>query len=165
MTDLETAMTLMWKPLDESYEVSSTGKVRSVDRTITDVLGRTRKIKGVQLKPQSCSFGYQRVELYGKSHAVHILVAQTFVEPFQGEVVMHLDHNPANNDVSNLKWGTQIENVRATVEAGRYANRNTYKTSCPKGHNYDKVNSRGNRVCSICLAENQRRYRAKNKGA
>lgn len=32
---------------------------------------------------------------------------------------MHLDDNPLNNKVSNLKWGTQKDNVRDAISKGR----------------------------------------------
>lgn len=34
-------------------------------------------------------------------------------------VVMHLDNNPKNNRVSNLKWGTYKENTRQMMREGR----------------------------------------------
>src|SRR4051794_23771537 len=46
-------------------------------------------------------------------HYVHNLVARTFIGPPTGErpLVMHLDHNPQNNHVSNLRWGTHKTNA------------------------------------------------------
>ncbi|MGG5819613.1 HNH endonuclease signature motif containing protein [Falsiroseomonas sp. HW251] len=43
------------------------------------------------------------------------LVAEAFhgPSPFEGAVVMHLDENAANNRASNLRWGTQKENLNA----------------------------------------------------
>ena len=32
---------------------------------------------------------------------------------------MHLDDNPKNNRVSNLKWGTQKDNVYDAISKGR----------------------------------------------
>jgi hypothetical protein len=51
----------------------------------------------------------------GKTHKIHRLVAEAFhgPAPFEGAVVMHLDENAANNRASNLKWGTQKENLNA----------------------------------------------------
>ncbi len=46
---------------------------------------------------------------------IHRLVAEAFhgTTPFDGAVVMHVDENAANNRASNLKWGTQKENLNA----------------------------------------------------
>lgn len=51
----------------------------------------------------------------GKSYKVHQLVCEAFngEKPFPEAVVMHLDENAANNRPSNLKWGTQKENLNA----------------------------------------------------
>jgi HNH endonuclease len=51
----------------------------------------------------------------GKSFKIHRLVAEAFhgPAPFEGAVVMHLDENSANNRPSNLRWGTQKENMNA----------------------------------------------------
>jgi len=44
---------------------------------------------------------------------VHRLVCEAFhgPSPFGGAVVIHLDENATNNNPSNLKWGTQKENL------------------------------------------------------
>lgn len=51
----------------------------------------------------------------GKTFKVHRLVAEAFhgPAPFAGAVVMHADENAANNRASNLRWGTQKENLNA----------------------------------------------------
>jgi hypothetical protein len=43
------------------------------------------------------------------------LIAEAFhgPPPFDGAVVMHLDENAVNNRASNLRWGTQKENLNA----------------------------------------------------
>lgn len=56
-----------------------------------------------------------------RSLQVHILVAKQFVDGwFEGAEVNHKDFNRANPDVSNLEWTTHDENVRYSVDAGRY---------------------------------------------
>ena len=57
-----------------------------------------------------------------KNKAIHRLVAETFLEnddPENKTVVMHLDNDTMNNHVSNLKWGTQSENLQQAVRDGR----------------------------------------------
>jgi hypothetical protein len=51
----------------------------------------------------------------GRTFKVARLVAEAFhgPPPFAGAVVMHLDENAANNRASNLRWGTQKENLNA----------------------------------------------------
>jgi hypothetical protein len=50
-----------------------------------------------------------------QSYKVARLVAEAFhgAAPFDGAVVMHIDENAANNRASNLRWGTQKENLNA----------------------------------------------------
>lgn len=68
--------------------------------------------------------GYQIVHLrYAGRHnwPIHQLVALAFVGPRPSPVheVRHLDGNPANNDASNLAWGTRSENAMDRVRHGR----------------------------------------------
>jgi hypothetical protein len=51
----------------------------------------------------------------GKSYKVSQLVCEAFkgIKPFSNAVVMHIDDNPQNNKASNLKWGTQKENLNS----------------------------------------------------
>lgn len=46
---------------------------------------------------------------------VHRAVCEAFhgLPPFDNAVVIHLDENALNNNPSNLKWGTQKENLNA----------------------------------------------------
>lgn len=50
----------------------------------------------------------------GESFKAHRLICEAFNGPSPaGAVCMHLDENSANNEPSNLKWGTQKENLNA----------------------------------------------------
>jgi hypothetical protein len=51
----------------------------------------------------------------GTTHKVHKLIAEAFhgPPPFTDVVAMHIDENAANNRASNIKWGTQKENLNA----------------------------------------------------
>jgi hypothetical protein len=52
--------------------------------------------------------------------SVHHLVLRAFhgPKPFENAVCRHLDGNPLNNTVDNLKWGTHKENTQDAVKAG-----------------------------------------------
>jgi len=51
----------------------------------------------------------------GRTYKIARLVCEAFngAAPFEGAVCMHLDENARNNLPSNLKWGTQKENLNA----------------------------------------------------
>lgn len=106
-----------WVPEFEGlYEVSTRGRVRSVDRWVTYPDGRKQFIKGKILKPTRCKFGYLYVDLCrdGKKHRfkVHRLVLEVWGDgnPEKKPQVNHLDENKTNNDVYNLSWVTAKEN-------------------------------------------------------
>jgi hypothetical protein len=143
------------------YEVSSIGRVRSVDRLISDSLGRIRTQYGRLKKTWIDDGGYRRVELSDAGNrsgiGVHRLVAMAFIGmPKEGQETRHLDGDSLNNCVDNLAWGTHLENVRDTVRMGRHASRNTKKTHCPRNHPYSDRNSRGDRVCRECTRRRDR---------
>ena len=67
--------------------------------------------------------GYKAIRLCYKmerrSFLIHRLVAQLFLpNPNNLPVVLHKDNNPLNCHVSNLKWGTQSENVQQAYDDG-----------------------------------------------
>ena len=76
-----------------------------------------------KLKLKLNSAGYYRVTLYGKVKErllVHRLVAEAYIpNPGNLPVVMHLDNDKTNNRVSNLKWGTQSDNLCQAQGEGR----------------------------------------------
>lgn len=70
--------------------------------------------------------GYLRTSLEDKytgirkNKSIHRLVAETFIpNPENLPIVMHLDNDPLNNHVSNLKWGTQSDNIKQAFKDNR----------------------------------------------
>lgn len=99
---------------------------------------------------------------------VHRLVLLAFVGPpaTNSAEVCHIDGNPANNQLANLRWGSSSENKADQVRHGTH--RNASKTHCPSGHAYDDKNTyfypdTGNRDCRACARERSRERRIEKK--
>jgi len=112
-----------WKPISGFYgfyEVSSHGRVRSLERMVyaNHPCGRVigQPIKAKILKPIADRDGYMRVNLYrdGKSQSgmVHRFVCRAFhgENPEGRTHVAHGDGSRANNHFMNLRWATPQEN-------------------------------------------------------
>lgn len=67
--------------------------------------------------------GYLRVRLRRRLRMVHHLVLEAFIGPCpDGMEARHYpDHDPTNNRLTNLQWGTPIANARDRDEQGRTA--------------------------------------------
>ena len=89
------------------YKISNRGRIKSYQ-------GRYKKPK--ILKTTMTTTGYKKIELTKnkrkKSLKVHRLVAEAFLPNEENKpYVNHIDNNPLNNDVMNLEWCTQKENM------------------------------------------------------
>ena len=99
------------------YQVSNMGRIKSLDRIIMRSNGRQHTCKN---KIMSCCIslsGYIIVKLSKnlkyKSHLVHKLELTTFVPNLLNKrTVNHKDGNKLNNNLNNLEWATDIENIR-----------------------------------------------------
>ena len=111
-------MTEEWKMIlrSDGYEVSSLGRVRSLDRFVKCGRGgeSRRMIKGRVLKPHIVhSTGYEQVIVGSRrKESVPRLVALAFVDGHaNGLVVNHKNGNRRDNRKDNLEWVTQGENI------------------------------------------------------
>lgn len=151
-----------WRPVvgfEGLYEVSSQGKIRSLDRRVpTKKEGVTALRKGQVLNPWLVE-GYPRVALRHpnspkhKHLHIHRILAQAFIpNPENLPIVRHLNDVKTDNRLENLAWGTVSDN-----ELDKTRNGNNWKSNlieCKRGHEFTRENTRidrdGCRQCREC---------------
>ena len=124
----------IWRPIEGYeglYEISSYGRVKSVDRYDR----RNQFRKGKLLKNKDNGNGYLICSLSKngivKNKYIHRLVAEAFIERADGLYeVNHKDENKKNNSVDNLEWcdrkynntyGTKTEReIKSKIKKGIY---------------------------------------------
>lgn len=90
----------------DGYEISNLGRVRKGNKI---------------LAPTDNGNGYLIIGLHKNNKRtncyIHRLVATHFIrEPKDNEVVNHKDFNTKNNNINNLEWVTQKENINYSKE-------------------------------------------------
>jgi hypothetical protein len=105
---------------EDSYEVSSLGRVRSIDRVSGSRPGIT---KGKILTQTANRKKYLEVRLFKNSKCipkiVHRLVAKAFIANSHNlKQVNHIDGDKSNNIVTNLEWITNSENQKHAYKLG-----------------------------------------------
>lgn len=105
------------------YQVSSTGRVRSLERVTIHRDGVSEKVPSKLLNVNYDSSGYPVVTLYKsgqhQTFLVHRLVAQAFLPNPNGLTeVNHRDRDTANNAVENLEWISHRDNVIHACKTG-----------------------------------------------
>ena len=112
----------IWKDIKDYeglYKVSNLGQVKSLNYLHTG--------KEQVLKPDKDKLGYLQISLCKngkiKRFKIHRLVAMMFLENLENKpCINHLDCNPSNNNVDNLEWCTQQENIQYASKLGRIKN-------------------------------------------
>ena len=108
----------VWKPY-ESAKVSS--------------LGRFKDSRGIVKTPIPGADGYVYVCINRKLHLIHVLIAKAFDLPRRDgqNEVDHIDGNPSNNRLDNLRWATPRENVGYSYATNENRRSSAEQTSKP----------------------------------
>ena len=119
------------KGFEGFYEVSNFGRVRSLDREIikhskNGKLYSIIKKGSIMVLYQNKKRGnYMQVHLSKNGELYHLrvhrLVAEAFIpNPYNKPDVDHIDGDPTNNNVNNLRWCTKSENMRNPITQERF---------------------------------------------
>lgn len=97
-----------------------------------------------------------------KQFYVHRLIAEAFLpNPDNLPEVNHIDGNPANNRVENLRWCTRAENAQHAFRTGLI---NPYRNAKPCKRCGELTNAK-DQICRACKTELKSEARADDKAA
>lgn len=140
-----------YKKCYEDYEISNFGNCRRLMKN-----GKYKNITGSILKTGG---GYKYVQLKRENKRINLLFHHMVAKVFIGErpenmVIDHIDRNPLNNNITNLRYISQLENCRNT---DKYREDIKEKDDKKKRHNeMNNLYRRENREnktyeCKTCL--------------
>ena len=99
------------------YQVSSLGEVKGLDRAVKRSNGRTMTVKGKTVSQQEYK-KYKRVTLCNTKREtlwVHRIVYGSFFDIPKGMEIDHIDRNPSNNKLNNLRLCTRRQNTHNSI--------------------------------------------------
>lgn len=124
-----------WKDIagyEGLYQVSSFGRVRSLDKYIDHPKGGKAFCKGRILTGSINKQGYKRITLtkdkISINYLIHRLVAIAFIDnPYNYQCVNHIwENQKANNNIHNLEWCTVAYNNSYGTKLQRYSDKKAY---------------------------------------
>ena len=136
------------------YEISDEGHVRNIST-------------GRILKGRAHRGGYRLVRLFTEPNVyvdrtVHSLVMETFVGPRpEGMCVCHNDGDATNNALTNLRYGSLVDNQRDRIEHGTLGTPHTLRVvRIIRG--LSKLGFTNRRIAEICSVTTKYAYKVAN---
>lgn len=136
-----------------NYEVSNLARVRRLPFSRVDSIGREYFYKGMLMKEgRNGSTNYRGVSLQGVSYRLHRLVYFSFnPDADESLEINHIDHNPSNNNLSNLELVTRQENIEAYLDFYDMRAKQFFCKDCGKIVTFQSIR------CKTCKDLKQRR--------
>lgn len=113
-------MNIIWKTIDKhpNYMISSNGKVKHLSHQIWNGKGYYTSKERI-LKGFKTAKGYISVEIESKTYPIHRLVAKSFIDnSFNKPQINHKNGIKEDNNVDNLEWVTNDENMKHAYQTG-----------------------------------------------
>ena len=118
--DNKFCMLEVWKNINEEYEVSNLGRVKTLSRSVVRKDGRIMRLESKFLSTYIHKKGYEFVKIRRKNCSVHRLVASAFLDKMFGRTdVNHINCDKKDNRVENLEWCTKSENMQHAIANDR----------------------------------------------
>lgn len=112
----------IWKDIkgyEGLYQVSNSGRVRSLPRIRKTGSNGSTLYRGKILTPSINKRGYKYISIHTKRNSsskkllLHRLIAEAFIpNPYALPIINHKDENKQNNDINNLEWCDYTYNNR-----------------------------------------------------
>lgn len=131
----------IWKDIpgyEGLYQASTLGRIRSLRSGEAKVMKQVDHGRGAR-KYKQIQFSIKKQDI---NYGVHRLIGLTFIpNPENKPEIDHIDGNPSNNRVDNLRWATRIENANNPISMER---RHAYRGE--KHHFYGKKHSEESKI-------------------
>ena len=113
--------------------VKATKTTKTTTKPQVSSFGRFKSSFGVVSTPKPTKSGYVRVRINGKLQLLHRMMALAFGLPRRDDqdTVDHIDSNPSNNRLENLRWASRSEQIKHSYTTNETRASNAPKLSKP----------------------------------
>jgi hypothetical protein len=135
------------KGYEELYEISTLGRVRSLDRNCPQPHLLIRNLKGKYLKTAINNKGYVAVGLQKRGFFIHRLVATAFIpNPLNLPQVNHKNGVKTDNRIENLEWCDAVYNMQHAHKNNLIKKRNHHNENNPNARPIRRIEIKNNKI-------------------